>query len=188
MLYNMKIANINPQEIDKIIISHSDWDHIGSLPFLLNHGKGRERKFGKKFEVYVPKSFSINLKNEIKRYAKVVEVSNALKIQENIWTTGELGEQVKEQSLVINTDKGNVIITGCAHAGLDKIIQKSREFGEVYAVMGGFHDVDSESINSLKGVPLVVPCHCTEKVEEIKKQFPESYRDCYVGLLFELNE
>jgi len=175
LLYNMKIAGINPKNIDKIVISHDHWDHIGGINHIL--------RYAKKPEVYVPLSLSNNLKNEIERYANVIEISNAKEISENIWTTGELGAEIKEQSLVIKTPKGNLILTGCAHPGLDIIIERSREWGDVYAVMGGFHD---SNIHILETTPLILPCHCTKEIEQIKKKLPESYKDCYAGNNFKL--
>lgn len=170
LIHNMKIAGINPEKIDKIVISHPDWDHIGGLNSILNYGK--------QAEVFVPGSISTNLINEIKRYANVIKISKARKICENIWTTGELGEKIKEQSLIIKTEKGNIILTGCAHPGLESIIKKSREFGKIYAVIGGFH---GSKVDILNEIPAVIPCHCTEKLEEIKKKMPESYKCCEVG-------
>ena len=83
LLHNMKMAEINPKNIDKIIISHSHWDHIGGLNHIL--------ELGKQPEVYIPKSLSNNLKNEIRRYTNVIEVSEAQEICENIWTTRRIG-------------------------------------------------------------------------------------------------
>lgn len=175
LLYNMKIAGINPKNIDKIVISHGHWDHIGGINRILTYAI--------KTEVYVPMSLSNNLKNEIKRYANLIEISNAQEISDNIWTTGELGEEIKEQSLVIKTDRGNVILTGCAHPGLDIIMEKSREWGDVHAVVGGFH---YSEVEILKNIPLILPCHCTKEIEEIKKKMPKSYKDCYAGYNFNL--
>jgi 7,8-dihydropterin-6-yl-methyl-4-(beta-D-ribofuranosyl)aminobenzene 5'-phosphate synthase len=177
LLYNMKIAGVNPEEVDKIVISHSHWDHIGGLNHILN--------FTKTIDVYIPESVSENLKNEIKNHANIVEVSKAQKICKNVWTTGELGEKTKEQSLILKTKLGNIILTGCAHSGLESIIEKSREFGEVYAVIGGFHD---SSVDILNGIPLIMPCHCTEKIEEIKKNIPKSYKECYAGYSVNLKD
>lgn len=36
LLKHMKILNIDPQSINKVIISHQHWDHIGGLPELIN--------------------------------------------------------------------------------------------------------------------------------------------------------
>lgn len=175
LLNNMGIAGINPEEIDTVVISHLHWDHIGGLNNILNCTTNPD--------VYIPQSASKNLKAEIKNQANVVEVSEAKKIHENIYTTGELGEKIKEQSLVLFSKKGNIILTGCAHPGLEIIIQKSREFGDIYAVIGGFHD---SNIDILEGIPLVVPCHCSEKIDEIRTKMPGSFRECKIGSTLEI--
>lgn len=173
LLYNMKLTGFNPDNIDKVVISHTHWAHIGGLSYLLN--------LNKNLEVYLPKSTSINFKNEIRKYANLVEVSKPVSIYDNIWTTGELNGKVKEQSLILNTKKGNVILTGCAHPGVPNIINKLKEFGDLYALIGGFHD---SKIHTLKNIPCIIPCHCTKKLETIKKEMQEFYKDCYVGSSF----
>lgn len=171
LLYNMKLMGINPEEITKIILSHSHWDHIGGLNHLL--------KYEAFPDVYLLQSFSSNLKCEIKRFANIIEISKQRKINKNVWSTGELGEVTKEQSLFIKTDNGNVLITGCAHPGLENIIEHSENLGDVHAVVGGFHD---SSIDVLRDIPVVIPCHCTEKIEDIKKKMPQSFQECKVGV------
>lgn len=173
LLHNMKIMGVRPEEIDKIVISHSHWDHIGGLTHLIKYNIS---------EVYIPESVSKNLKNELKRYSNVIEVSDAIEISDRIWSTGELGEDIKEQSLIIMTDKGNMVVTGCAHPGLESIIEKSRKLGDIHAVLGGFHDSD---IGILNDIPLVIPCHCTKSMDKIKKENPESFRECKAGSIFE---
>lgn len=170
LLNNMKAAGINPEEIDTVVISHTHWDHIGGLNHILRCTKNPN--------VYIPNSASENLKNEVKKQTNVVEVSEVQKVFDNVYTTGELGEKIKEQSLVLHSKKGNIILTGCAHPGLESIVQKSREFGDIYAVIGGFHDSD---VDILKGIPLIVPCHCSQKVEEIKSKMSGSFRECKTG-------
>lgn len=170
LLNNMKVADINPEEIDMVVISHPHWDHIGGLNHILCSTKNPD--------VYIPKSASENLKSEIKNQARVIEVFEAQKVYENIYTTGELGGKIKEQCLVLQSKKGNIVLTGCAHPGLETIIQKSKEFGDIYAVIGGFHD---SNVDILKGIPLIVPCHCSQKIDEIKNKMPESFRECKTG-------
>lgn len=173
LLHNMELMNVQPDEIDKIVLSHGHWDHIGGLNHLLSYKTVPD--------LYLPQSLSINLKNEIKRHANVVEISYPQKISENIWTTGELGEKIKEQALVIETSKGNVILTGCAHPGLNRIIESAKNWGDVRAVVGGFHD---SNIDVLADIAMVIPCHCTEKVEDIKKGISKVYKKCKIGYEF----
>lgn len=175
LLHNMKIAEVKPEKIDKIFISHSHWDHIGGINYLLEYGQNPE--------VYMPGSVSENLKNEIKRDANIIEITDSMEISENIWTTGELGEDIKEQSMVILADKGNIVITGCAHPGLETIIQKSRELGDIHTVIGGFHDSDVDILNDISQV---IPCHCTEKLDEIRQKMPDSFENCEVGYILKI--
>ncbi len=173
LLNNMKVAGIDPEEIDMVIISHPHWDHIGGLNHILNCTQNPD--------VYIPKSASENLKAEINNHTNIIEISKPQKIHENIYTTGELGKKIKEQSLVLLSKKGNIILTGCAHPGLESVIRKSREFGNIHAVIGGFHD---SSVDVLEGISLVVPCHCSEKIDEIKNKMSESFRECELGFVF----
>jgi len=152
------------------------WDHTGGLPFILNEINNRE--------VFVPKAFSERLKKEISLRARLYEVSEKQKISDKVFTTGELGTSIKEQSLFIETDKGFIVITGCAHPGVDNIIDFVKKFGKIYWVIGGFHDFSD--LNYLKDIPLLSPCHCTTKLKEIKNLYPDSYKECMCGDEFEI--
>lgn len=172
LIYNMQKFGINPEDIDKIVISHDHWDHTGGLPFILN-------KMNDNKEIFVPESISKRLKGEISLRAKLHEVSEKQKISDKIFTTGELGRLIKEQSLFIETDKGFVVITGCAHPGVDNIIDFVKRYGKVYWVIGGFHDFSN--LDYLKDISLLSPCHCTTKLKEIKDLYPDSYKECMCG-------
>jgi len=50
-------------------------------------------------------------------------------------------------------------------------------------VIGGFHD---SNVDILKGTPLIIPCHCTQKRGEIKTKMPESYKKCEVGYEYDI--
>jgi 7,8-dihydropterin-6-yl-methyl-4-(beta-D-ribofuranosyl)aminobenzene 5'-phosphate synthase len=52
---------------------------------------------------------------------------------------GELGNALKEQSLIARKKNGLIVITGCSHPGLENILRSASEFGEIYRVIGGFH-------------------------------------------------
>lgn len=53
-----------------------------------------------------PKSFPTSFKNEIKSYdARVIEVTSPTKIFDGVYTIGELGTWIKEQSLIVKLRK-----------------------------------------------------------------------------------
>ncbi|MBV9392225.1 MAG: MBL fold metallo-hydrolase, partial [Verrucomicrobia bacterium] len=79
----------------------------------------------------------------------------------------------EDQSLVLDTNKGLVILTGCGHAGLINILTYARQIvrpaAQVYATLGGFHlfaakaDALAWTAEKLKefGVAQIVGAHCT---------------------------
>ena len=151
LLHNLK--KIGVERFDYIMLSHQHWDHIGGLNHVID----------KTEYVVIPSSFSQNLKREISRKAKVVEVKNAVEIADRFYSTGNLNG---EQSAILESKRGLIVITGCAHPGLDRIVEKAKEFGKVYAIIGGFHNFDKiEEISKYK----LIPCHCTSKKQEILK-------------------
>jgi 7,8-dihydropterin-6-yl-methyl-4-(beta-D-ribofuranosyl)aminobenzene 5'-phosphate synthase len=168
LLHNMELFDVKPENIQNLVLSHQDWDHIGGLNHILAYTDFPD--------LYVPKSFSENLKNEIRRYSNLFEVSNPVEICEGVYSTGELGNEKIEQSLILQTVKGVVILTGCAHPGLENIIKTAKRFGKIYGVVGGLHDL--QSIDFLEEIPFLMPCHCTEHKNDIKTAFPDSYHEC----------
>ena len=79
--------------------------------------------------------------------------------------------QIIEQSLVLETPKGLIVITGCAHPGIEDIVARAAEIreGELLLVMGGFHLMRTgkgavEKIaNKFKdaGIKYAAPTHCS---------------------------
>lgn len=174
LLSNLEKFEVNPEDIDKIVLSHAHWDHIGGLTDLLRIG----------MEIYVPKSFSEHLKSEIKSRLKMHEIKQMEEIGKGVWTTGELKNKIKEQSLVLDTDEGLIVLVGCSHPGVPKILNVASELGKVYGIIGGMHDFENYEV--LEGLSLVVPTHCTSNKEEIANRFPEIYREGKVGMEIEL--
>jgi 7,8-dihydropterin-6-yl-methyl-4-(beta-D-ribofuranosyl)aminobenzene 5'-phosphate synthase len=172
LLENMKKLNIDPASIRKLIISHQHWDHIGGLPEILRANPG--------LEVYVPASFSENLKKEIKKRATLIEIKEPAEISRGIRSTGELGDKVKEQALVLDTGDRCYVLTGCAHPGLAAILDSASHYGKVKGILGGLHD--NEEFERLVGMELIAAGHCTAHREKIKEIFPEEFVEIEVGL------
>ena len=100
-----------------------------------------------------------------------------------------LGNGIKEQSLILSTSEGLLIVTGCAHPGVVDIIRTAKEVvpgDRVYLVMGGFHlsGTSSTQIESIIDsfeqltVKKVAPCHCSG--ENTRQLFAAHYGDDYI--------
>ncbi len=134
LLGNMEKLAIEPQSIDTVVLSHIHPDHTGGLESFL--------KKNPDVAVYLPESFPKGFKDKVKAQgAKIVEVEQPMKICENVWSTGQLGKWIKEQSLIIRTERGLIVISGCAHPGIVNIVNAAKDLvkGDILLVMGGFH-------------------------------------------------
>ena len=164
LLGNMKKLGIDPGVVHCVVLSHFHMDHVGGL--------GRFLAVNPDVTVYMLSSFPDQFKSNVRRSgAGVKEVDKPVNICRGVFSTGTLGAWIKEQSLVIKTNKGIVVITGCAHPGVVKIAGKAKALSgdDVLLVMGGFHLVSAgatrinEIISSLQemDVKYAAPCHCS---------------------------
>jgi len=183
LLSNMEKLGIRPEEIDLVFLSHAHGDHTGGLDALLTQNS--------KIEVWLPEFFSPSFKDAIKKKgASIVEVESFQKICEGAYTTGVISGWIKEQSLILDTEKGIIVITGCAHPRITKIIAKAKELlkKDIYMVFGGFHlaGFDKREIKEIidhfraSGVKKVGPCHCSG--DEARKLFAEEYKDDFIEI------
>jgi 7,8-dihydropterin-6-yl-methyl-4-(beta-D-ribofuranosyl)aminobenzene 5'-phosphate synthase len=182
LLSNMKKLKIEPAEIDAIVLSHIHGDHVGGLNGFLEENS--------RIIVFLPQSFPESFKGTARSFgAQVEEVSEAKELFTGVYSTGELDNGIEEQSLIVTSSQGLVVITGCAHPGVVNIIRKAKDMmaeKPVYLVMGGFHmsGASTHQIQSViegfrqLGVRKVAPCHCSG--EETRQLFREEYGENYI--------
>lgn len=192
LLDNMSILNVDPDAIDAVVLSHAHKDHTGGLADLL--------KTVIQPPVYLPPSFSASFKRQVSDLASVVEVKPGLEIHPGLYTTGEIKHKIPEQALVVRAEQGLIVITGCAHPGIVRIIEQAQALFEdpVYLVMGGFHlrDKDQAEITAILsdfrrlGVQKVAPSHCTGDlaIEMFAEEFEEDYLKAGAGRTIHVGE
>ena len=196
LLDNMKKLAIEPNSIDAVVLSHIHGDHTGGLGSFLEKNS--------QVTIYLPGSFPKRFKDNVASYgAKVVEVEQSsfdfaqdgepvepLKICENVYSTGQLGKLIKEQSLIIQTNKGLIIMTGCAHPGIVNTVDTAKELlkDDILLVMGGFHlewvfaGKIEKIISAFKQwhVRYVGPCHCSG--HKARALFEEHFGKNYINI------
>ncbi|GAJ15155.1 unnamed protein product [marine sediment metagenome] len=157
LLSNMGKLNIDLASIDEVFISHAHFDHVGGLSSFLGANE--------KAKIYVPPSFPEPVGRE------VITIKGPTKIHENVFSIGELDGI--EQSMLVKTKKGLVLIVGCSHPRMAHILNTASQFGKVYAIIGGLHGFSEFDL--FKDLTLICPTHCTQHKTKIKSLYPDKY-------------
>jgi 7,8-dihydropterin-6-yl-methyl-4-(beta-D-ribofuranosyl)aminobenzene 5'-phosphate synthase len=181
LLSNMKKLEIDPRSVEVIILSHEHKDHTGGLGGFLKENPG--------VEVWVPYFFGSSFREKVKKNSgRFVEVNGFRDICEGAYTTGVIQGWIKEQSLVLESPQGLILMTGCAHPRIVNIIDRVRVLmgKDIYLAMGGFHlaGFPRREIREIiahfreAGVRKVGPCHCSG--DEARKLFEMEYGKDFV--------
>lgn len=143
---NLKKAGVDPASIEHVVISHAHADHTAGLEQLSTRSP--------RIIVHRP------------------DKAGPFEIVPGVFSTGIIEGPVSEQALVIETSKGLVVLVGCAHPGVARMVEAAeKQHGKdsVRLLLGGFHmrQQSAAQIHStiarLKQlrVASVVPAHCS---------------------------
>jgi 7,8-dihydropterin-6-yl-methyl-4-(beta-D-ribofuranosyl)aminobenzene 5'-phosphate synthase len=100
--------------------------------------------------------------------------------------------ELRELSLAIATPEGMVVVVGCSHPGIDKIVQAAAAINpHIHLIVGGLHlvvandaDIDKvvTALHDTYKVDYIAPGHCTGEpaFAAVKKAFGD--HDVYAGL------
>ena len=170
LMHYITIMGIDVSRIEAVVISHDHWDHTGGLWEVLARRPG--------ITVHACPGFGEQFKEKVNYFGgHLMEHSERAEIARGVYVTGEIpglykGGSMPEQALVMTTDNGVSMLTGCAHPGIVKMIDCVREQFQgmpLYAVCGGFHLMarlwgpHRSLIATFKeyGVKRVGPTHCS---------------------------
>ncbi|HOP08348.1 MAG TPA: MBL fold metallo-hydrolase [candidate division Zixibacteria bacterium] len=169
LIENMRVLGVDPESIEEVFISHSHFDHSGGLSSFLDRNN--------RVKVYAP-----NELRGIKSAREVVYVDESFQLRDGFYSTGML--KGIEQSLAIRTEKGLVVVVGCAHPGVEAILNAVKPFGTAYALIGGLHGFAEYDI--LEPLSRVCPTHCTRHINEIRSLYPNKFISGGVGAEIDL--
>lgn len=191
--YNAQILNIDLQQIDTIVLSHGHDDHTGGLmlmegqrlichpeTFIERYRKTNDTSLGIKWtEVEIGERFDVQTSRE------------PLQLSEQIYFLGEIPRitpfeskktafrkadgtddfVMDDSGLAVITEKGLVVISGCAHSGICNMTahaMKVTGIDKVFAIIGGFHlQNDDETTQTtiewmkLMKIEQFIPSHCS---------------------------
>ncbi len=186
-VYNVEKLNIDLSKVDCVVISHSDFDHVGGLDYFLS--RNRRARF------VVPKGFDERMVDRMVSSGHDVVVSDGLSLVcDNFLVTGPIEPSPKpEQSLFFRTSRGYWIVSGCSHPGVVNVIDFVRKNveGDIDLYLGGFHlfrtfdEELEEVVRKVRetGIRRVAPCHCSghEARELFEEEFGENFVRVGVG-------
>src|SRR3954466_16067905 len=217
---NAKAKHVDLSKLDFVVLSHRHGDHMGGMEYLLSvNAKVTIYAPKENFGVYgfsLPSSFyrkDESLPPEQRYYdgappsvmkfgsawprANFELIEKTTEIAPGIHLIALVSDkpttlELRELSLAIDTPDGIVLVVGCSHPGIDKIVEAAASINRhIHFVAGGFHlavakDEEIERIASNLHdkwtVEYLAPGHCTGEPAfvALKRAFGERY--LYAGL------
>jgi len=224
---NAKAKGVDLSKLDFVVLSHRHGDHMGGMEYLLSvNPKVRIYAPKENFGVYgfsLPGSFyrrDESLPPEQRYYdgapPNVMRFGSAWPRAnfELIEQTREIAPgihlialtsdkpstlELRELSLAIDTPDGIVLLVGCSHPGIDRIVEAAASIDRrIHLVAGGFHlvvtkDEEIDRIASILhdrwGVEYVAPGHCTGEpaFAALRRVFGERYVYAGLGTVFAMD-
>jgi 7,8-dihydropterin-6-yl-methyl-4-(beta-D-ribofuranosyl)aminobenzene 5'-phosphate synthase len=201
LMKNMQRLGISPESVDVLVISHNHPDHVGGTQQWLKStiAYGDQTETTPAGQVFIPVRLSVpGIQPQIAYQPQILSNGAATMGRQPfvqpfpfwLWTPLEY-----EQSLAINVEgKGIVIITGCGHPTVEKIIERAEAIFDlpVVGVVGGLHylqtqpeDLQPQIQYLVEREPQLVALSphdsSLDVIEAFRAAFPTAYQYIQVG-------
>jgi 7,8-dihydropterin-6-yl-methyl-4-(beta-D-ribofuranosyl)aminobenzene 5'-phosphate synthase len=160
---NVGLLEIIPEKIPTFFLSHGHSDHTAGIRWIT--------EINPSVKCYLPATYAEDLKANGKLHSNSTGLSEPAHLFGPFYSTGDNFASFKEQGLVIKTEDGGVLITGCGHPGIIEMLSVATEnLGiEVHTVIGGLHllQTPDEEVKRIAselqnmGIKTICPTHCT---------------------------
>jgi 7,8-dihydropterin-6-yl-methyl-4-(beta-D-ribofuranosyl)aminobenzene 5'-phosphate synthase len=218
---NVKTKNIDLASIDFVVLSHRHSDHMAGLNHVLSvnptvkiyapkegfgiFGSSLPSSFYRKDETLPPEMRYYGGKPpEVMKFgtawqrANIELIDKTTEIAPGITLIALVSDapgtkELKELSLAVNTADGLVLVVGCAHPGIEKIVEAATAINpKIRLIAGGFHlvvapdEVIAKAVAALKDtfkVENIAPGHCTGEptFAALKRAYGDRYLYAGVG-------
>jgi len=181
--HNARLLGVNLESVVALVLSHDHCDHIGAVSSVLHQG----------LHLYVPQAFSRRFDGVRRSGVNLVAVKAPTDIVPGVRSIGQMGRDIPEQALLVEGDEGPILVTGCAHMGIEKLVKRATDIAgaPMSLVLGGFHlfnrkaDEIARVITQLTnlGVRKMGPCHCSgdEAITAVREAWGEDFLEVSVG-------
>jgi len=218
---NVKAKNIDLTSIDFVVLSHRHSDHMAGLNHVLSvnptvkiyapkegfgiFGSSLPSSFYRKDESLPPGMRYFGGKPpEVMKFgsawprANIELVDKTTEIAPGITLLALVSDapgtrELKELSLAVNTADGVVLVVGCSHPGIEKIVEAATAINpKIRLIAGGFHlvvapdEAIARTVATLKDtfkVESIAPGHCTGEptFAALKQAYGDRYLYAGVG-------
>jgi len=223
---NVKALGVNLKKLDFVVISHRHADHTSGLNHVLSVNPEvtiytPDEPFGS-FGRGVPNSFYRKddaLPADMRYFdgkppdmlsagspwpgAHFVPVNTTTEVTPGVFLVPTISQtpgtlELRELSMAVKTPGGLILVDGCSHAGVEKILEAASAVDpHVHLLFGGLHLVkapDPEvdrialALRDQWKLDAIAPGHCTGEPEfgALKKTFGEKYIYAGVGIVVDL--
>jgi len=217
---NVKAKKVDLTKLDFVVLSHRHSDHMAGLAYVLSvnpkvkiyapkegfgiYGSSLPSSFYRKDEALPPdmryfdgRPPAVMTFGSAWQGANFELIDKTTEIAPGITLIALVSDvpgtrELKELSLAINTSDGLVLVVGCSHPGIDKIVEAAATINpKIHLIAGGFHlvaasdDAISKIVATLKDtfkVENIAPGHCTGEptFAALKQAFGDHY--IYAGI------
>jgi 7,8-dihydropterin-6-yl-methyl-4-(beta-D-ribofuranosyl)aminobenzene 5'-phosphate synthase len=228
LAHNAQVKGIDLSKLDFVVMSHRHGDHMGGLSYVLKvnpavkiyapkegfgvYGADLPSTFYRKDASLPPdERYYGGAPPDIMRFGSAWPGANFQLIDKNTEIAPDMHLialvsdkpgtlELRELSLAINTPEGIVIVVGCSHPGIDKIVAAASAINpRVHLIAGGFHLVTAgdSDINRIVSVlhdqfkvDYIAPGHCTGEpaFSALRKTFGDRYLDAGLGSTVSLSK
>src|SRR5947207_10603107 len=218
---NVKAKGVDLKTLDFVVLSHRHSDHMAGLNYVLSvnptvkiyapkegfgiYGSSLPSSFYRKNESLPPEMRYYGGKPpEVMKFgtawqgANIELVDKTTEIAPGITLIALVSDapgtkELKELSLAVNTADGVVLVVGCAHPGVEKIVEAATAINpKIRLIAGGFHlvvapdEVIARAVATLKDtfkVENIAPGHCTGEptFAALKQAYGDRYLYAGVG-------
>ena len=178
--HNAAQLGIPLDSVAALVVSHDHCDHMGAMTSVFHSG----------LDFYIPKAVAKRYERIGKGGIRFHAVKDPVDIIPGVRSIGQMGKQIPEQAILVDGKRGPVLITGCAHMGVEHLVARATQLAgqPPELVVGGFHLFNKEldeverTIAALEssGIHRIAPCHCTG--DEAIAAFERIFGDRFVTI------